>query len=89
MNFAPDQIPLLGWSRKQWEDWLTDQHCSPVHARPLIRGIHRHGEANPERIDSIPQTVRSALREQTECTLPDVVESSRAQDGTRKWLHCA
>lgn len=86
MNSASGQIPLLGWSRKQWEDWLTDRDCSPVHAVSLIRGIHSHGEVDPERIDSIPQTVRSALRGRTECTLPDVVESSRAQDGTRKWL---
>lgn len=86
MNSAPGQIPLLGWSRKQWEDWLTDRDCSPVHAASLIRGIHRHGEVDPERMDSIPQAVRSALRGRTECTLPDVVESSRARDGTRKWL---
>lgn len=86
MNSAPGQIPLLGWSRKQWADWLTDRGCSPVHAGSLIRGIHRHGEGDPERIDSIPQTVRSALRGRTECILPDVVESSRARDGTRKWL---
>lgn len=86
MNSAPGRIPLLGWGRKQWENWLTDQGCSPVHAASLVREIHRHGESSPERMDSIPQHVRAALREQTECTLPDVVESSRAQDGTRKWL---
>ena len=86
MNSAPGRIPLLGWNRKQWENWLTDQGCSPIHAASLIRKIHRHGELNLERIDSIPQHVRIALCEQAECTLPDVVESSHAQDGTRKWL---
>lgn len=86
MKPSPGHIPLLGWSRKQWEDWLTDRGCSPIHAVSLVREIHRHGELSLERMDSIPQHVRAALREQTECALPSVVESSCARDGTRKWL---
>ena len=86
MKPASGQISLLGWSRKQWEDWLTGQGHSSVHAASLVREIHRHGESSPERMGSVPWHVRAALREQTECRLPDVVESSHAQDGTRKWL---
>ena len=86
MNSVPGQISLLGWSREQWEDWLADRNCSPIHAKSLIRGIHRYGNVHPERMDSIPRTVRSALRGRTECRLPDVVESNCARDGTRKWL---
>ena len=86
MKPVPGHIPLLGWSRKRWVDWLTDQGCSPVHAASLVREIHRHGELSLERMDSIPRHVRPALLEQTECVLPSVVESSCARDGTRKWL---
>ncbi len=86
MSSAPGHIPLLGWGRKQWADWLTDRGCSPVHAASLIRGIHRDGDVALERIDSLPRTVRAALYGQLECRLPDVVESRRAEDGTRKWL---
>ena len=86
MKLASGHISLLGWSRKQWEDWLTDRGCSAIHAASLVREIHRHGELSLDRMDSVPQHVRAALREQTECRLPDVVESSHAQDGTRKWL---
>ena len=80
------RIPLLGWSRKQWEDWLANRGCSPAHAIPLIRSIHDRGELSPERMDSVPPRARAALPERTESALPDVIESSRAQDGTRKWL---
>ena len=86
MKSAPGHIPLLGWSRKQWEDWLTDRGCPAVHAASLVRKIHRHGELRLERTGSIPQHLRTALREQAECTLPEVVESAHARDGTRKWL---
>ena len=86
MSSRPGRIPLLGWSRNQWEGWLTDRGCSPVHAASLIQGIHRDGEVDPARIGSIPEAVHAALRGQTECLLPEVVESSCARDGTRKWL---
>ena len=86
MNSAPGHISLLGWSRKQWEGWLTDRGCSPVHATSLVRKIHRHDELGLERMDNVPRSVRAALRERTEPMLPSVVEASCARDGTRKWL---
>ncbi|MCY4611787.1 MAG: 23S rRNA (adenine(2503)-C(2))-methyltransferase RlmN [Gammaproteobacteria bacterium] len=86
MKPVPGHIPLLGWSRKRWVDWLADQGCSPVHAASLVREIHRHGELSLERMDSIPRHVRAVLFGQTECVLPSIVESSCARDGTRKWL---
>lgn len=86
MKPGPGRISLLGWSRKQWEGWLADQGCPPVHAASLVRRIHRYGESRPERLDSLPRKVCIALHEQVEWALPDVVESRCARDGTHKWL---
>lgn len=86
MKPASGRISLLGWSRKQWEDWLADRGWPPVHAASLVKEIHRHGNWDPERMDSVPRSIRAALHEQTPGRFPDVVESSYARDGTRKWL---
>ena len=86
MNPVPDRIPLLGWTRRQWEGWLADLGQPLAHAASLVRQVHGDGEICPERMGAVPQSVRAALSEQVECVLPDVVESSCARDETRKWL---
>ena len=86
MSLAFDRISLLGRTREQWETWLASQGQSPLHAASLLRQIHGRGKLDFGQMDSVPKDVRKALRRQEEDRLPQIVGSSHARDGTRKWL---
>ncbi len=86
MRLARGHIDPLGWSRRRWEGWLAERGHSPIHADALIRAIHRHGQLDFERMDDVPRRAREAARARVDLSLPDVVDSRRARDGTRKWL---
>ncbi len=77
---------LLDLDRTAAEALMVQLGARPFHARNLIRWIHKRGVTDVSQMTDLPQALRSALQQQTQVLLPEVVFQQPALDGTTKWL---
>ncbi len=77
---------LAGLSRSNMRALFTDLGEKPFHADQVLKWIHQRGVTDLEAMTDISKSLRSKLVEQTQITLPTVVEDYASEDGSRKWI---
>ena len=56
------------------------------HGRNVFKWIHKHGVTDFDAMTDVPQKLRDQLRSQAEISVPRIVLSQPAGDGTIKWV---
>ena len=77
---------LAGLSRSNMRALFTDLGEKPFHADQVLKWIHQRGVTDLEAMTDISKSLRSKLVEQTQITIPTVVEDYASEDGSRKWI---
>jgi len=77
---------LLGLSRPELEAFVASLGAKPFRARQLLKWIYRRGEADFERMTDLARDFRASLAKVACVSVPDIVSTRTAADGTRKWL---
>lgn len=77
---------LLGLSRPELEAFVANLGAKPFHARQLLKWIYRRGEADFARMTDLAKDFRASLAKVACVSVPEIVSTRTAADGTRKWL---
>ena len=87
MNTAVEgRMNLLGLSRPELEAFVASLGAKPFRARQLLKWIYRRGEADFERMTDLARDFRASLAKVACVSVPEIVSTRTAADGTRKWL---
>ncbi len=81
-----ERTNLLGLSRPELEAFVTRQGAKPFRARQLLKWIYRRGEADFGRMTDLAKEFRATLSRIACVSVPEIVSTRTAADGTRKWL---
>ena len=77
---------LVGLSRDELKQVLTEAGLEPFRARQLWQWIYWHGVTDFSLMTNIAKKTREQLAEQFVIDRPGIVSEQRSVDGTRKWL---
>jgi 23S rRNA (adenine2503-C2)-methyltransferase len=77
---------LVGLSRDELKDALTEAALEPFRARQIWQWIYWHGVTDFALMTNIAKKTREKLAELFVIERPQIVTEQRSVDGTRKWL---
>lgn len=87
MNTAVEgRMNLLGLSRPELEAFVASLGAKPFRARQLLKWVYRRGEADFARMTDLAKDFRASLAKVACVSVPEIVSTRTAADGTRKWL---
>ena len=77
---------LMGLDRQAMENYFITLGEKPFRASQVMKWIHQQGVEDFTQMTNLSKSLRQALTEQAEITLPEIVSDELSKDGTRKWL---
>jgi 23S rRNA (adenine2503-C2)-methyltransferase len=77
---------LLGLPRAELESFVGAMGSKPFRARQLMQWMYKRGEGDIAAMTDLAKNFRAELAQRAEVTLPEIVKTQVASDGTRKWL---
>ncbi len=80
------QVNLLDKDARGLADFFQEIGEKPFRARQVLRWLHQNREADFERMTDLSKSLRARLAQTATVAFPELVASSEAADGTRKWL---
>jgi 23S rRNA (adenine2503-C2)-methyltransferase len=80
------RVNLLGLPRGELEGLCASLGSRPYRARQLMHWIYKRGCERFEAMSDLARDFRAQLGECAEITVPQVLSTQRAADGTCKWL---
>jgi 23S rRNA (adenine2503-C2)-methyltransferase len=80
------RVNLLGLSRPALEAFCESLGSKPFRARQLMSWLYKRGVKDFDQMTDLARDFRAQLAEAAEVTLPEIITSQQASDGTRKWL---
>ncbi len=79
-------INLLDYDRNRLQALFEAWGEHPQHALTILQALHRYGETDFLRWQTISKSLRQKLVQAAQVILPEIAYDTTAQDGTRKWL---
>jgi 23S rRNA (adenine2503-C2)-methyltransferase len=83
---AHERTNLLGLPKADLEAFVGGLGNKPFRARQLMHWLYKRGVNDPAAMTDLAKDFRAQLVECAEVTLPEIVKTQVATDGTRKWL---
>lgn len=81
------KVNLLNFDRSGLQKLFSEVfHEAPFRADQVLKWIHQQGVTDFAEMTNLSKSLRSALAEQAEIVLPEVLWEKVASDGTHKWL---
>jgi 23S rRNA (adenine2503-C2)-methyltransferase len=81
-----ERTNLLGLTRAELEAFVGELGAKPFRARQLLKWIYRRGESDFARMTDLAKDFRAKLARIACVSVPEIVATREAADGTRKWL---
>jgi 23S rRNA (adenine2503-C2)-methyltransferase len=87
MSAAPEpRTNLLGLPKADLEAFVDSMGSKPFRARQLMNWMYKRGEGDIAAMTDLAKDFRAELLTRAEVSVPEIVKSQVASDGTRKWL---
>ena len=83
---ATDKTNLLNLNRTGLEVFFAELGERPFRARQLMQWVHQRGVIDFSQMTDMSKALRETLEQRACITLPELGESQKSNDGTRKWL---
>lgn len=83
---VPAKVNLLGLGQDQLEAFFAGLGEKRFRARQILKWVHQRGVIDFDAMTDLSKPLRAKLCDIAEVSLPEVVDQSRSQDGTIKWL---
>jgi 23S rRNA (adenine2503-C2)-methyltransferase len=77
---------LLGLPKAELEAFVGELGSKPFRARQLMSWLYKRGEGDIAAMTDLAKDFRAALEARAEVSVPEIVKTQVATDGTRKWL---
>jgi 23S rRNA (adenine2503-C2)-methyltransferase len=77
---------LLGLPKADLEAFVDSMGSKPFRARQLMNWMYKRGEGDITAMTDLAKDFRAELLTRAEVSVPEIVKSQVASDGTRKWL---
>lgn len=81
-----DSLPITDLSDGALVEAVTELGGKPFQARQLTHWVYKHGAADFDECQNLPQALRAQLRDRGPLLQTKMVDESRAGDGTGKFL---
>jgi 23S rRNA (adenine2503-C2)-methyltransferase len=81
-----DKTNLLNLNRTGLEAFFAELGEKPFRARQLMQWVHQRGVIDFSQMTDMSKVLRETLEQRACITLPELGESQKSNDGTRKWL---
>jgi 23S rRNA (adenine2503-C2)-methyltransferase len=81
-----ERVNLLGLPKAGLESFVGDLGSKPFRARQLMNWLYKRGESDISAMTDLAKDFRATLVTRAEVSLPEIVKTQVASDGTRKWL---
>jgi 23S rRNA (adenine2503-C2)-methyltransferase len=88
MTGSPDiaKTNLLGLPKADLEAFVGELGSKPFRARQLMNWLYKRGEGDIAAMTDLAKDFRAQLLTRAEVSVPEIVRTQIASDGTRKWL---
>jgi 23S rRNA (adenine2503-C2)-methyltransferase len=87
MSEAPTSMTnLLGLPKADLEAFVGSMGSKPFRARQLMNWLYKRGEGDIAAMTDLAKDFRADLLTRAEVSVPEIVKTQIASDGTRKWL---
>jgi 23S rRNA (adenine2503-C2)-methyltransferase len=87
MSEAPTSMTnLLGLPKADLEAFVGSMGSKPFRARQLMNWLYKRGEGDIAAMTDLAKDFRADLLTRAEVSVPEIVRTQTASDGTRKWL---
>ena len=83
---ANERTNLLGLPKAELESFVAEMGSKPFRARQLMNWMYKRGEGDITAMTDLAKDFRAELVLRAEITVPEIVKTQIASDGTRKWL---
>jgi 23S rRNA (adenine2503-C2)-methyltransferase len=80
------RVNLLGLPKADLESFVAGLGSKPFRARQLMSWLYKRGESDIASMTDLAKDFRAQLAGCAEVSLPEIVKTQVASDGTRKWL---
>jgi 23S rRNA (adenine2503-C2)-methyltransferase len=77
---------LLGLPKADLEAFVAEMGSKPFRARQLMNWMYKRGEGDVAAMTDLAKDFRAELTQRAEVSVPQIVKTQVASDGTRKWL---
>ena len=77
---------MLGLPKAELEAFVGEMGSKPFRARQLMNWLYKRGEGDIASMTDLAKDFRAALVTRAEVSVPEIVKTQVATDGTRKWL---
>ncbi len=81
-----ERTNLLGLPKAELESFVAEMGSKPFRARQLMNWMYKRGEGDITAMTDLAKDFRAELVLRAEVTVPEIVKTQIASDGTRKWL---
>ncbi len=81
-----ERVNLLGLQKADLESFVGGLGSKPFRARQVMNWLYKRGESDIASMTDLAKDFRAQLAGCAEVSLPEVVKTQVASDGTRKWL---
>ena len=86
MSGEASRTNLLGLPKADLEAFVGSLGSKPFRARQIMNWLYKRGEGDIAAMTDLAKDFRATLAEHAEVSLPEIVKTQVASDGTRKWL---
>ena len=83
---ANERTNLLGLPKAGLEAFVGSLGSKPFRARQLMNWMYKRGEGDIAAMTDLAKDFRVELQQRAEVSVPEIVKTQVASDGTRKWL---
>jgi len=83
---ANERTNLLGLPKAELEAFVAEMGSKPFRARQLMNWLYKRGEGDISAMTDLAKDFRAELVLRAEVTVPEIVKTQVATDGTRKWV---
>ena len=77
---------MLGLPKAELEAFVGEMGSKPFRARQLMNWLYKRGEGDIASMTDLAKDFRAALVTRAEVSVPEIIKTQVATDGTRKWL---
>jgi 23S rRNA (adenine2503-C2)-methyltransferase len=83
---TPTRTNLLGLQKSDLESYVATLGSKPFRARQLMNWLYKRGCGDIAAMTDLAKDFRAELLQHAEVSVPEIVKTQIASDGTRKWL---